>query len=111
VGLHAHVGSGIRSSDTWSSNALFLASLRERFPDLRILNLGGGLGVPERPGQQALDVAEVADRLAQFKAAQPRFELWLEPGRFLVAQAGVLLARVTQTKQRVTLTMSASRPA
>jgi diaminopimelate decarboxylase/aspartate kinase len=100
VGLHAHVGSGIRSSDTWSSNALFLASLRERFPDLRILNLGGGLGVPERPGQQALDVAEVADRLAQFKAAQPRFELWLEPGRFLVAQAGVLLARVTQTKQK-----------
>jgi diaminopimelate decarboxylase/aspartate kinase len=100
VGLHAHVGSGIRSADTWSANALFLASLRDRFPHLRVLNLGGGLGVPERPGQQALDVAEVAERLAEFKAAQPGFELWLEPGRFLVAQAGVLLARVTQTKQK-----------
>ncbi|QDG53251.1 bifunctional aspartate kinase/diaminopimelate decarboxylase [Persicimonas caeni] len=100
VGLHAHVGSGIRTADTWSENALFLASLRDRFPELRLLNLGGGMGVPERPGQRALDVAEVSERLAKFKAAQPDFELWLEPGRYLVAQAGVLLARVTQTKQK-----------
>ncbi len=100
VGLHAHVGSGIRSADTWSANALFLASLRDRFPELRYLNLGGGLGVPERPGQRKLDVEAVSELLAKVKAAHPNFELWLEPGRYMVARAGVLIARVTQTKQK-----------
>jgi diaminopimelate decarboxylase/aspartate kinase len=38
--------------------------------------------------------------LRRFQAANPRFELWLEPGRFLVATAGVLLARVTQVKHK-----------
>ncbi|MFW6057555.1 MAG: bifunctional aspartate kinase/diaminopimelate decarboxylase [Persicimonas sp.] len=101
VGLHSHVGSGIRSRpQTWSETALYLASLRDRFPDVRLLNLGGGLGVPERPGHRELDLAALAESLAQVKAAHPDFELWLEPGRYLVSQAGVLLARVTQTKQK-----------
>ncbi|MDP9198108.1 MAG: bifunctional aspartate kinase/diaminopimelate decarboxylase, partial [Pseudomonadota bacterium] len=36
--------------------------------------------------------------LGSFRRGHPEFELWLEPGRYLVAAAGVLLARVTQTK-------------
>ena len=36
----------------------------------------------------------------EIKAAYPQFELWLEPGRYLVADAGVLLARVTQLKRK-----------
>jgi bifunctional diaminopimelate decarboxylase / aspartate kinase len=100
VGLHAHIGSGIRSPEAWSEVALFLAEAAERFPDARVLDLGGGLGVPERPGQTPLDLAALGELLRRFKAANPRFELWLEPGRFLVAQAGVLLARVTQVKRK-----------
>ncbi len=100
VGLHAHMGSGIRTPEAWREVALFLASEAERFPDVRVLDLGGGLGVPERPGQSALDLAALDDLLRRFKAVHPRFELWLEPGRFLVALAGVLLARVTQVKHK-----------
>ncbi|MBA2664690.1 MAG: bifunctional aspartate kinase/diaminopimelate decarboxylase [Bradymonadaceae bacterium] len=100
VGLHAHVGSGVRTTGTWSQTALFLAEAAQDFPDVRILNLGGGLGVPERANQNALDIAELSQTLASFKEAHPRFELWLEPGRYLVAQAGVLLATVTQLKQK-----------
>ncbi len=48
----------------------------------------------------ALDLAEVDAQLCAVKKAHPRFELWTEPGRFVVAEAGVLLARVTQTKQK-----------
>ncbi|HEY4588550.1 MAG TPA: bifunctional aspartate kinase/diaminopimelate decarboxylase, partial [Thermoanaerobaculia bacterium] len=55
---------------------------------------------PERPGQSPLDLDALGDFLRRFKAANPRFELWLEPGRFLVAQAGALLARVTQIKRK-----------
>ncbi|RAL20981.1 bifunctional aspartate kinase/diaminopimelate decarboxylase [Lujinxingia litoralis] len=100
VGLHAHVGSGVRRAGTWSSTAVFLAQCRAHFPDVRWLNLGGGLGVPERPGQEALDLGAVDASLAEFKKAHPTLELWLEPGRFLVSEAGVLLARVTQLKTK-----------
>jgi diaminopimelate decarboxylase/aspartate kinase len=100
VGLHSHVGSGITNPNTWSETALFLSSLADRFPHLRVLNLGGGLGVPQRPGGRTVDMDEVADQLATFKEAHPQFELWMEPGRFMVAESGVLLARVTQTKTK-----------
>jgi diaminopimelate decarboxylase/aspartate kinase len=100
VGLHAHAGSGIRTPEAWSEVALFLAAAAGRFPDVRVLDLGGGLGVPERSGQVPVDLATLGELLRRFKAASPRFELWLEPGRFLVAMAGVLLARVTQVKRK-----------
>src|SRR5690606_23487258 len=90
----------ITGPDTWAETAVFLSGVAERFPDARILNLGGGLSVPERPEAQSLDVRAVAELLAQFKAANPHFDLWMEPGRFLVAQAGVLIARVPQVKQK-----------
>ncbi|MCH8963292.1 MAG: diaminopimelate decarboxylase, partial [Bacteroidetes bacterium] len=100
IGFHAHVGSGILTPETWSETAFFLASLAEDFPDVRLLNIGGGLGVPERPGALPLDEAAVANSLALFKKAHPRLALWMEPGRYLVAEAGVLLARVTQVKRK-----------
>ncbi|WP_072715894.1 bifunctional aspartate kinase/diaminopimelate decarboxylase [Rhodothermus profundi] len=101
VGLHAHVGSGILLPETWAETALFLAELAETyFPDVRYLDVGGGLGVPDRTGLPGLDLKAVETHLHRFKAAHPRFELWIEPGRFLVAEAGVLLARVTQVKEK-----------
>ncbi|HEX7046631.1 MAG TPA: bifunctional aspartate kinase/diaminopimelate decarboxylase [Gammaproteobacteria bacterium] len=98
IGLHAHAGSGIRDPQLWQDVALKLAEAAESFPDVRVLDLGGGLGVPERRGDAPLDMAALAALLAEFRAAHPRFELWLEPGRYLVAEAGALLARVTQLK-------------
>ena len=102
VGLHAHVGSGIRTAGRWRETAIFLVEQAERhFPDARVLDLGGGLGVVERPGEQEpLDLGAVGRNLASVKRAHPGYELWLEPGRYLVAEAGVLLARVTQLKQK-----------
>ena len=67
---------------------------------MRVLDLGGGLGVPEKPGQTPLDLAAVDESLQKIRRAYPQFELWLEPGRFLVAHAGVLLTTVTQTKEK-----------
>ncbi|HET9226248.1 MAG TPA: bifunctional aspartate kinase/diaminopimelate decarboxylase, partial [Thermoanaerobaculia bacterium] len=100
VGLHAHSGSGIRDSRSWREVALFLAEEAERFPDVRVIDVGGGLGVPEQPGQGPLDLEELGESLRRFRQANPRFEVWIEPGRFLVAQAGVLLARVVQVKRK-----------
>lgn len=98
VGLHAHTGSGIFAIDTWLEVAATLARVAERFPAVEVLDLGGGFGVPDRASRQPIDLAGLGRALERFRAEHPRFRLWLEPGRYLVAAAGVLLARVTQLK-------------
>jgi diaminopimelate decarboxylase/aspartate kinase len=99
-GLHAHLGSGIFDAAHWREVGGELASLAERFPAVRTLNLGGGLGVPARAGEPELDLAALAAGLAEVREQYPRLALWLEPGRYLAAECGVLLARVTQVKRK-----------
>ncbi|MBN8741160.1 MAG: diaminopimelate decarboxylase [Lysobacterales bacterium 69-70] len=100
VGLHAHLGSGILDAQHWREVYAQLAALAQRFTRIEAINIGGGLGVPARADEAPLDLAALDICLAEIKQAYPQFELWLEPGRYLVAEAGVLLARVTQTKRK-----------
>jgi len=104
IGLHVHKGSGIHDASVWAGTAAFLASLMPLFPHLRILDLGGGLGVGYRDTDPLLDLALLDKSVAQFRAGLgdrgKELQLWLEPGRFLVATAGVLLASVTQLKHK-----------
>ncbi|MEL6449181.1 MAG: bifunctional aspartate kinase/diaminopimelate decarboxylase [Pseudomonadota bacterium] len=98
TGVHAHVGSGITDGDAWRSVGEALSTVAQLCPDVRAIDLGGGLGIAEKRGDPALDLDRLDASLAPVRDACPGVELWLEPGRFLVAEAGVLLARVTQTK-------------
>jgi diaminopimelate decarboxylase/aspartate kinase len=98
VGLHAHTGSGVLQADTWGSTGQTLVGIAGRFPAVRYFNVGGGLGIPERPGQDALDLGHLDEILGDLKTAAHGAQIWLEPGRYIVAQAGVLLTQVTQTK-------------
>ncbi len=98
VGLHAHTGSGILDPDNWNSVAESLVDVAQRFPEVKYLDLGGGIGVPEKSGDEAFDLVSFDKLLTAFRARHPDYGLWVEPGRFLVAQAGVLISRVTQMK-------------
>ena len=98
IGIHAHSGSGILDPNNWRSVASELVLIAEQFPTVKTIDLGGGLGVPEKPGDKAFDLDRLDETLAEIRAAYPQFSLWLEPGRFLVARAGVLLTHCTQTK-------------
>jgi diaminopimelate decarboxylase/aspartate kinase len=98
VGIHAHTGSGVLTADAWLDTGRQLLKLLDKLPDVRHIDVGGGLGVPEKTGQPGLDMRALDAALAEIKQSCGSRSLWLEPGRFLVAQAGVLLARVTQTK-------------
>jgi diaminopimelate decarboxylase/aspartate kinase len=100
VGLHAHLGSGILDIAHWKAVYGELAALAERVPSVRCIDIGGGLGVPNEPGELPLSMAALDAALAEVKALYPRFELWIEPGRYLVAEAGVVLTRVTQVKRK-----------
>jgi diaminopimelate decarboxylase/aspartate kinase len=98
IGIHAHSGSGILDPDNWRSVASELVLIAEQFPAVKTIDLGGGLGVPEKPGDKEFDLERLDETLGEIRVAYPQFDLWLEPGRFLVARAGVLLTRCTQTK-------------
>ncbi|HRD70844.1 MAG TPA: bifunctional aspartate kinase/diaminopimelate decarboxylase [Legionella sp.] len=100
VGLHAHSGSGILTPDLWQQTALMLAALSDQFPKVRSINLGGGLGIVEKPGQQPLDFTTLDASLLAVKSQYPKLQIWLEPGRFFVAESGVILAKVTQCKEK-----------
>lgn len=97
-GLHAHLGSGILEEGHWGEVYAQLASLAERIGSVSFIDIGGGLGVPSHPGEAKLDIVALDRVLREVKAAYPHYQLWMEPGRYLVADAGVLLARVTQQK-------------
>ena len=98
VGIHAHSGSGILDPDNWRNVAASLVQIAQRFPSVRTIDLGGGIGIPEKPGDRPFDLARLDEHLGEVRESCPDFSIWLEPGRFLVAQSGVLLTRVTQVK-------------
>ncbi|HYL02446.1 MAG TPA: bifunctional aspartate kinase/diaminopimelate decarboxylase [Steroidobacteraceae bacterium] len=100
VGLQAHVGSGIFDVTSWEHTARLLAAAAQGLGELRVIDVGGGLGVPERPDQERLDLGKLDTLLLAVRAEHPQLEVWIEPGRYLVAAAGVLLARVTQLKSK-----------
>ncbi len=100
IGLHAHSGSGILSTSLWQQTAFMLAAEVVRFPEVRFINLGGGLGIADKPGQASLDLGVLDEALLAVKLRYPTLQFWLEPGRFFVSDGGVLLAKVTQCKTK-----------
>jgi diaminopimelate decarboxylase len=105
AGAHCHIGSQISSLDVFETAARRLVAFAAGLEGLPELNLGGGHAVPYRPGDQGLDVAAFADRIigvverecAAHAMATPR--LTVEPGRAIVASAGVTLYRVLAVKR------------
>eukprot|EP00457_Paulinella_chromatophora_P008326 gb/GEZN01008357.1/.p1 GENE.gb/GEZN01008357.1/~~gb/GEZN01008357.1/.p1 ORF type:complete len:460 (-),score=37.97 gb/GEZN01008357.1/:58-1386(-) len=99
-GLHIHKGSGITDLDAWLKSAEALGGLMQYLPGVKVLDLGGGLGVPYREEEGHLPIQELNGNLAGFKQRFPAVSIWLEPGRFFMAEQGVLLTTVTQIKNK-----------
>jgi bifunctional diaminopimelate decarboxylase / aspartate kinase len=98
TGLHAHTGSGVFNVDNWTETGTLLSELAVRFPLVTVVDLGGGIGVPEQLGHSEIDLSALDRGVAGLAKRFPHIEFWMEPGRFLVAKAGVLVALVTQLK-------------
>jgi len=96
TGIHAHLGSGIDQPQHWCEVYAELAALADGIGTVDTLDIGGGLTIPYTPDALPFDLETWADGLAQIKQAWPRYQLAIEPGRYLVAEAGVLLLHATQ---------------
>jgi diaminopimelate decarboxylase len=104
IGLHLHIGSQILSLAPFEAafrrGIELIGRLRGAGIPIHRLDLGGGLGVRYRPEadlEPELDLEGYAALVRELTAGQG-LELVLEPGRYLVADAGVLLARVLYIK-------------
>jgi diaminopimelate decarboxylase/aspartate kinase len=98
--LHAHLGSGVDAPAHWRDVYAELAGLADGIETVEIIDIGGGLPIAYRDDAVPFAIAAWAQGLAEIKAAYPRYALAVEPGRYLVAEAGVLLLTVTQVVEK-----------
>lgn len=96
--LHTHIGSGT-NPEKWAEAEKISLKLLEQFEDVTILNLGGGFKVARMKDEPSADMNEIGERLKtgleEFaKKTGRKIRLEIEPGTFMVANAGVLIAEV-----------------
>ncbi len=101
VGLHMHLGSPILKAEPYQQGAAkglhLIAELRKQGHPIAYLNMGGGFGIHYRK-QEALPASAFADVILP-AVAEAKCRLVLEPGRFIVGNAGVLVSRVIFNKE------------
>jgi diaminopimelate decarboxylase len=106
--LHIHTGSEIADASVFVKGVQLLLELATRFSTVSVIDLGGGFKVPYRPEEKETDLDELSQAIehafSEFeKKTGRRLQVWFEPGKFLVAQAGYLLATVTVIKPTETI--------
>ncbi|MCH8495485.1 MAG: hypothetical protein LAT57_07615, partial [Balneolales bacterium] len=101
VGLHMHAGSGfIQPGLPKYRQALgFLSNLVDEFEDLEYLNIGGGLGVPLKSGDQELNLNEWAETVMEV-IGRHKLKVYIEPGDHIVKDAGILAVQVVEVEQK-----------
>jgi len=107
-GIHSHIGSQIMDDGPFVRNVALVSTAVKRLKkelgiELKFMDLGGGLGIPYRDGRTPLEPEVVADKIAKLLKKELadlgyKPELWMEPGRYFVGDAGILLARVNSVK-------------
>jgi diaminopimelate decarboxylase len=100
VGVHMHLGSPILKADPYQAGAAKAVALIKQFRaqghDIKYMNMGGGFGINYRK-QEALPVSAFAEVILP-AVRESGCQLVLEPGRFIVGNAGLLVSRVVFTK-------------
>ncbi len=109
-GIHMHIGSGILDPKPFQQALDKLLNVAKKVKDqtgitFEFIDIGGGIGVPYRPEDNALDLNLYAEKVvgffkqkcSQYGLGEP--VLQVEPGRYLVADASILLTTINTIKQ------------
>lgn len=108
-GLHMHTGSEIKDIEVFIRSLDILLDIAHDFPNLIFLDLGSGFKVPYQDGDYSTDLVTLARRVKEtfdaFEAEYKRtFEIWFEPGKFLVSESGTLVVKANVVKQTTATT-------
>nr|WP_318383871.1 diaminopimelate decarboxylase [uncultured Enterobacter sp.] len=103
VGIHMHIGSGVDYGHLEQVCGAMVRQVIESGQDMEAISAGGGLSIPYREGEETIDTQHY---FGLWNAAREQIaahlghavKLEIEPGRFLVAESGVLVAQVRSVK-------------
>jgi diaminopimelate decarboxylase len=103
-GLHMHTGSDIIDADVFLRGAALLYEAAQSFNDLKFMDFGSGFKVGYKESDIVTDISVIGSKIAasfqEFCTDYGRdLELWFEPGKYIVSEAGKLLVRTNVVKQ------------
>ncbi|MCK6077212.1 diaminopimelate decarboxylase [Paenibacillus silvae] len=107
MGLHVYMGTRMLEIEPIVENTRHILELAERIENelditLRMVDVGGGLGVPYHEGEQFLDISELTEQLnpmfESFQRSHKNTRLFMELGRYLVGTCGMLVSRALYVK-------------
>ncbi|MBS1761079.1 MAG: diaminopimelate decarboxylase [Bacteroidetes bacterium] len=102
--LHIHTGSEIKDVSIFVQGIDLLLDLVKHFSQLEVIDLGGGFKVPYKKNETGTDMHELGKRVQEKfehfeKETGRHLQVWFEPGKFLVSEAGYLITKVNVLKQ------------
>lgn len=108
-GLHIHTGSDIKETEAFLKTAQVLFDTAKHFPDLTFIDFGSGYKVAYKEGDVVTNVLELGKKLTEAfstfcQSYGKKLELWIEPGKFIVSEAGTFLTTASIVKETPAIT-------
>lgn len=109
--LHIHTGSDIKDVEVFAKGIEVLFEVAQHFPDLEVIDLGGGIKVPYEPGEKGTDIELLGKKVKEEfewyeKKYSHQLQVWFEPGKYLVSEAGYFVTKVNVIKQSGDITFA-----
>jgi diaminopimelate decarboxylase len=105
IGINQHIGSLFMDGEAYLKSTAKILDVARQFDDLEFIDFGGGFGIPykKQSGQSRLDLKELGGKLSEIihswiKEYGKEIEFKIEPGRYIVAESGILLGQVNALK-------------
>lgn len=102
-GLHMHTGSEIKDIEVFLTGLEVMFDIASHFPEIEFIDLGSGFKVPYKEGDVETDVNLLGEKVAQAfaeyeKESGKKLEVWFEPGKYLVSEAGYFVVKANIIK-------------
>lgn len=109
TGLHIHTGSEITETEVFLKTAEILFGIARDFPALKFIDFGGGFKVAYKEGDLTTNVYDLGLKVGKafkefYHSYGRKLELWIEPGKYLVSEAGYLLVKTNVVKPTPSVT-------
>ena len=104
TGIHMHTGSEIKDVNVFLQGLEVMFEMAKHFSELKFVDLGSGFKVPYQEGDVETDIDLLAEKVAEaFTAFEnetgKKIQVWFEPGKYLVSQAGYFVVKANVIKQ------------
>lgn len=109
--LHIHTGSDIKDVEIFAKGIEVLFEITQHFPELEVIDLGGGFKVPYAKEEKGTDIELLGKKVKEeFEWYEEKYkrhlQVWFEPGKYLVSESGYFITKVNVLKQSGSITFA-----